>query len=239
MKAIPRKRLSTYVEDEIVRMIVSGELEPGDKLPSERGLMERFEVGRPSVREALFAVERKGLIQLGRGDRPRVIEQNPTVLFESLTEVAQGLMNGPEGVRHFNEARLLFECALARTAATEASEEDIEALQAKLDESVGATENIAKFRKLDIEFHRLLAELPGNPIYVAIHEALVEWVVMRRVVESDAAKFNKRSLSGHEAILKALRSRSPRLAEEAMKAHLTEAEVQWAPFAGQNSASDE
>ncbi|NDW54278.1 transcriptional regulator NanR [Aliiroseovarius sp. PrR006] len=230
MKTLARKRLSELVEDELVRMITSGEYAPGDRLPSERDLMDLFDVGRPSIREALFSLERMGLVQLGRGDRPRVIEQDPVVLFKSLSQVAQSLLNKPQGVRHFNEARLLFECALARTAAETASNDDIEAMQGILDLSAQASANVAKFRKLDIAFHRHLAEIPNNPIYLAVHEALVEWVVVRRIVEGDREEFNKRSLEGHKAVLDAIRHRSPDDAEAAMRLHLERAEIQWSPY---------
>ena len=59
---IIRRKLSDQVLDRLRDMILSGEVKPGDPLPSERSLMERFGVGRPAVREALQALHQNGLI---------------------------------------------------------------------------------------------------------------------------------------------------------------------------------
>ena len=71
VEPITRQKLSDQVFDRLWEMIVSGELKPGDTIPSERKLMERFAVGRPAVREALQALANKGVITISHGERSR------------------------------------------------------------------------------------------------------------------------------------------------------------------------
>lgn len=66
------KKLSEMVEEELEQMIRRHEFGEGEQLPSERELMAFFNVGRPSVREALAALKRKGLVQINNGERARV-----------------------------------------------------------------------------------------------------------------------------------------------------------------------
>src|SRR5687767_14417961 len=62
LEQIVRRKLSDEVFDRLERMITSGELQPGDEMPSERVLMERFGVGRPAIREAMQSLANKGLV---------------------------------------------------------------------------------------------------------------------------------------------------------------------------------
>ena len=63
-RPLARKKLSEMVEEELEQMIRRREFAEGEQLPSERELMTFFNVGRPSVREALAALKRKGLVQI-------------------------------------------------------------------------------------------------------------------------------------------------------------------------------
>ena len=71
-RPVARKKLSESVEEELERMIRQGELVEGEHLPSERELMAVFDVGRPSIREALVALAHKGLVKVSSGERARV-----------------------------------------------------------------------------------------------------------------------------------------------------------------------
>jgi len=71
-RPLARVKLSEMVEEELEQMIRRREFSEGEQLPSERELMTFFNVGRPSVREALAALKRKGLVQINNGERARV-----------------------------------------------------------------------------------------------------------------------------------------------------------------------
>lgn len=85
---IVRLKLSEQVLERLRDMIRSGALRPGDSVPSERELMERFGVGRPAVREALQALHTQGLITISHGERSRVNELSANMVLEQSDKVA-------------------------------------------------------------------------------------------------------------------------------------------------------
>src|SRR5271155_3030411 len=118
---IRRRRLYEEGVARLQALIHEEELKPGDPLPSERDLMLHFGVGRPAIREALFALHRMGLVVVANGERPRVSSPTPKTLLGELSGAARLMLAKPEGVRHFQEARALFECGLVEEAARTAT----------------------------------------------------------------------------------------------------------------------
>ena len=125
----------------------------GASLPSERELMKRFGVGRPSIRDALQALQKMGLLRVGSGERARVARPTPSVLVGELRGAARLLLAEPEGLAQFLAARKLFEAALARKAAEVADEADIEALARALEAHRAALGDPQAATKADIAFH--------------------------------------------------------------------------------------
>src|SRR4030095_5368286 len=119
---IRRRRLYEEVAGRLEAMIQEGHYSPGDQLPSERDLMKQFGVGRPAVREALFALRKRGVWQTNSDERAGVTQPTPKVVFESLAGAARHLLGAPDGVRHFQEARRFFWlCLGAHAGPTRAS----------------------------------------------------------------------------------------------------------------------
>src|SRR5262249_56598459 len=81
---IGRGKLYEEVADRLEAMINEGAYLPGDRLPSERELMKRYGVGRPAVREALFALQKMGLVAVSSGERAQVTRPTPRIVVESL-----------------------------------------------------------------------------------------------------------------------------------------------------------
>src|SRR5271168_874920 len=135
MKATAPIRRRKLYEEVVVRLetwIHEGELKPGDPLPSERELMVHFGVGRPAIREALFALQRMGLVVVANGERPRVSSPTTKTLLGELAGAARLMLAKPEGTQHFQQARTLFECALAEDAARAAGPDDVAKLEKAL-----------------------------------------------------------------------------------------------------------
>lgn len=107
-ETITRRRLSDEVTDRLEGLIHSGEFGLGKKLPSERDLMERFGVGRPSVREALYSLQKMGLVAISSGERARVTKPTPETVLNGLTGTVRHMLTDAQGVRHLQEARLFF-----------------------------------------------------------------------------------------------------------------------------------
>src|ERR1700712_5183936 len=89
---IVRRKLSDEVFARLEQMITTGELQPGDEMPSERELMERFGVGRPAIREAMQALSNMGLVVISHGERAKILALTPDSLFRQIDLPAQMLL---------------------------------------------------------------------------------------------------------------------------------------------------
>jgi len=212
--------LSDEVVDRLEGLIHSGEFGLGDQLPSERNLMERFGVGRPSVREALFSLQKMGLVEINSGERARVTKPTPETILSSLTGSVRHMLSDAQGERHLQEARLFFEAGLARDAARLADDSDIARLEAALKENHEALNDLDAFERTDVTFHYVLAEIPKNPVFVAIHEAVVGWLTEQRNTSLRSNGVAQNAYDWHERIYRAVAEHDADAAESAMRGHL-------------------
>lgn len=228
MTLIRRRKLYEEIAQHLEQRIRDQAVAPGEHLPSERDLMREFGVGRPAVREALFHLQKMGLVELRSGERARVSRPTPKLVVESLAGTARYLLAEPGGVRHFQEARTFFETGLARYAAEYATAEDLADLRDALEENRRSIGDLAKFERTDVEFHHVLAAIPRNPIFEAIHAAIAEWLVEQRHVTLTYPGQNEIAYRFHADIYKAVAARDPDRAETVLRGHLDQvAEIYW------------
>lgn len=245
-RPLARKKLSEMVEEELEQMIRRHEFGEGEQLPSERELMAFFNVGRPSVREALAALKRKGLVQINNGERARVSRPSADTIISELSGMAKDFLTHPGGIAHFEQLRLFFESSLVRYAAEHATDEQIALLTKALEINSQSLDDNALFIRSDVEFHRVLAEIPGNPIFMAIHVALLDWLIAARpsVPERELHEHNNVSYQQHIVIVDAIRQRDPDKADRALQTHLNSVSATWHAFGkkvkkcGSDRASD-
>jgi len=221
-RPVAKKKLSETVEEELERIIRQGELAEGDSLPSERELMEMFGVGRPSIRDALSALARKGLVKISSGERTRVSRPSAEHIISELSGLSKDFLTQPDGVKYFDQLRQFFESSLVRYAAEHATPEQIEGLEEALkinERSIGSS---VQFSKTDMNFHRVIAEIPGNPIFLAVHQALVDWVISVRPTRPDAdyQQLNNMSYQAHKGIYEKIRDKDVEGADLILKQHL-------------------
>ncbi len=217
--ARPRLRYEEIAEH-IELMVLSGETPTGTRLPSERDLMERFGVGRSTVREALFALKKRGLLVVDGGTRARVTSPNPQLVLGELGPVVRHMLAQPDGVRHFQHARALLEVALAREAALRGSEDGIAGISAALEANRKAIDNAALFTETDLNFHLAIARACDNPLFTGLHNAMLDWLAdQRRVSRSAGAQAGTVYLE-HKRIHDAIVRRDPAEAMSAMEVHL-------------------
>lgn len=218
-----RRRLSADIADALAERIRSGDFPQGSALPSERDLCEQYGVGRPTVREAMIHLESRGFVDTSTGRRPRVQEPSLESLFGRLSSLAGQFLRTPEGFGHLEQARMFLETGVVRYAVDHATPAQISALHAALKACEAAIGRDGPFRKADVAFHRVLAEIPGNPIIVALHDAVVEWLIARRPEREDVRELNRASQNEHQEIFDAIVQRSKQQAEDAMIRHLNRA----------------
>jgi DNA-binding FadR family transcriptional regulator len=218
-----RKKLSDEIRVRLEEMIRDEIYPVGSSLPSERDLMSMFDVGRPSIREALYALEKMGLVRINSGERPKVTRPTPRNMLEQLTGTAHLMLDQPDGVAHFEQLRLFLEVSIARHAAEVATKEQIDTLAKALAENERAILRARAFAVTDVAFHRVLTDIPGNPIFLAVHEALVEWLINQRIHMANTEVENRISFAGHRTVFEAIERRDPEAAGRAMREHLENA----------------
>jgi GntR family transcriptional repressor for pyruvate dehydrogenase complex len=217
---IQRRKLSDDAALQIEQMIQDGRLPPGTLLPPERQLMAMFGVGRTSIREALFALNRMGLVQVRNGERPRVTAPTPEKLIAELSGAVRYFLLAPHGAEKFQEVRELFEIGVARIAAERRTDEDLLRLGEALEANVNSSGDVRRFEQTDVAFHYALAVVTQNPILVAVHDALVEWLTSQRTLALRHPDAERLAIEGHRRVFEAVRDRNPEEAGKAMEDHL-------------------
>lgn len=219
---VTRARLYQAVVQRIEEMVRSGELKEDDVLPSEHELMERFGVGRSALREALLALQQKGLVSTTNGERSRISRPDAARLIEALSGAASVVLATNKGVMEFQDARIFQEAAIAREVARMATREDIDRIEAALTENKNAIPDPSCFEKTDVAFHLEIARTLGNPLIAGLHEALTGWLSEQRSVALTNKGTMQRSYDFHEQIFAAIRDRNMDAAESKMREHLVE-----------------
>lgn len=174
---IQRRKLSHEIRDRLLDMIQSGELREGDAMPSEHDLMERFGVGRPSVREALQSLESLGLITIQHGEKARVKKVTAAdILFRIDSTITHLLSGSSQNVEYLREARQVFEAGVVAVAAQRATAEDVARLRERMEAMRGSTGDRKRFVQADQSFHAAIADITGNPILQAVSYAMLKWL---------------------------------------------------------------
>jgi len=217
---IERKKLFEHVAAHLEAQILAGKLRPGDQLPPERDLQISFGVGRPAIREALISLQKAGLLELNNGSRARVQMPTASHIFMGMAPAVRQMLSTSDGHRHFQGARLFFEAGLARVAAKSATDEDLAALKGALEANRAAIDDRDQFTATDIAFHFELAKIARNPVFIALHDQISEWLTEQRVVTLTAGGQALTAFKAHEAIYQAVVARDPDRAEDAMRNHL-------------------
>ncbi len=213
-------RRSDAVAEELARLIRSGGLQEGARLPAERDLMQRFGVSRAAVREAIAALSNRGLVTTRLGHRPIVRKPDYEIAIDKVGDLIGHLVSDSQGVWNLFQSRIFLEAALARWSARHARRDDIEELRAALAANRAAIGDPIRFDETDVAFHAILYRIPGNPIFPAVHKAYVEWLVQHWRSMSRGADIDRMNYAGHQAILDAIETRDADGAEEALRRHL-------------------
>jgi GntR family transcriptional repressor for pyruvate dehydrogenase complex len=129
-------------------------------------------------------------------------------------------MSAPDGVRQFQDARCFFEIGLARHAATNATADDLETLRRALDLNRAARGDLTAFERTDVDFHHAIALIARNPLFEAIHQAMVTWLTEQRHITLQAPRQHELALRAHEQIYLAIKDRDADRAERMMSDHL-------------------
>src|SRR3954447_13631703 len=214
----PIDRPNTYelLAQRLLDLIASGEIEGGAALPSERELVERYGVGRSSVREALRVLESKGLIhQKGKGRFVAAEPQNP--LNTSLQVLLELQEVSPQ---ELFEVRGVLEGETAAFAPVRRTDEDVLAIAEAIDAMAEGLDSAERYIDADLQFHLAIARASRNRIALHMMHAIRE--ILRRSLLSlyEVPGGPQGSLAHHRRILEAVVAGDAGKARDAMREHL-------------------
>ena len=219
--AIRTSRVYEGVVSQIHRLILDGDLKPGDKLPPERELVQRFEVGRSSIRDAIRILEVMGTVKVRQGGGTVVQDLSPQSLVSPLASM---LRRRRALVEELMDLRRLLEPPLASRAATKRTAHDIERLEQTLIRQGEKVSRGEMGASEDAEFHKGIARAGGNRVVLSVLDILMDLLAETRVEELQVEGRARRSLAGHRRILRAIRRQDAIAAEAAMRSHIAKVE---------------
>jgi GntR family transcriptional regulator, transcriptional repressor for pyruvate dehydrogenase complex len=219
--AVRKKRVFEGVAQQIQQLIVDGALKPGDRLPPERELAERFAVSRGSVRDAIRTLELVGLVVARHGDGTVIADVSPEAVVMPLASV---LLRKRELISELLDVRKMIEPALAARAAERASPEEIARLEEILKRQRQKMERGEPTIEDDSEFHYVIALAARNSVVRRVIDVLMQLLQETRARSLQSRGRPQRSLAGHRKILDAIKRRDPAAAERAVRRHVEEIE---------------
>ena len=216
LEAIEPRRLYRQIADQLRQLIDHGEYPVGGRLPTERELADMLGVSRPTVREALIALEVEGRLRIRVGSGIYVNAQHASEAGPALTPI--------EGPFEVLRARAFVESAVAEEAARRAKPEDIARLDGILAEVGGPALSIEHWVALDRSFHRAVVATLGNVVLLRTVGELFDqrinpyFAQLARHIENDATW--RAAHAEHVAIRDAIAGHHPASARAAMREHL-------------------
>jgi GntR family transcriptional repressor for pyruvate dehydrogenase complex len=231
-RPIRTRRTFEEAVEQIAEAISSRQLQPGDRLPSERVLADVMGIGRPTIREALKVLADAGVVELaGRGRTGGAWVRSdilPAGLIVDRTSLRVSEVGGVLVGRRVLEPRVVQLAAIQRT------DEDVERLDRLVEMQQDALGMRSRFLDLDLRFHLEIARCTHNATLEALMKTLI-----RRVEKAydlalrDPHEFAwKAVVEDHRALVKAIAGRDPQLADSLMSRHLRVLEEMWEKESG-------
>lgn len=204
IKHVTRNTLSKQVMDQIVQLIESGQIKPGEKLLTEFELMEKLGVSRPVVREALSSLEALEIINKSPRGGTYINERIGSTPFRTMLSI------NSLNTEAIIEARMVLELGLVTIAASKISDEELKELENAIeDDEHGEQDKI---------FHKIIASSVNNPVL----EGMIESLLLVHTQTDSLIKKRDREITTehHKNIYEALKERNPQKAYKAMYEHL-------------------
>ncbi len=219
LEPVKRSRIYENIVNQIHELVREGRWAPGDQIPPERALAERFRVSRSSVREALHALGMQGVIESrqGGGTFVRKADTETLVLW-----LAGAILHGQQELAEVLEVRELIEPGIARLAALRAGVEDVSRLENLITVQRERAEKNQPFVDEDTAFHYTLAQAADNQILLRLHNVILDVLRESRQIGVHVPGRAQMSLRGHESILEAVKAHDGEAAYRASLAHIAE-----------------
>lgn len=223
LKQVETKRLYQQIADQIRSLIQGGGFPQGSRLPPERDLAQQLGVSRPSLREALIALEIAGAVEIRKGSGVYVCRatERPSSATASMGESPSELMH----------ARALIEGDVVVLAAVRATSAKLGVLRGAIDSMRTCIESGRSPLEYDRAFHVCIAEMSGNSVLERLVRELFDErhspISTRLSGHAETNQTWHTALHEHEAIFRALEQGDPLAAQAAMRTHLKASEERW------------
>jgi DNA-binding FadR family transcriptional regulator len=218
LQTLEPQRLYRQIAEQLRALMSGGEFQPGERLPAERDLAKQMGVSRPSVREALIALEVEGWVEVRTGSGVFVLDRSRQRKIE--TKVPEGEWGPLEILR----ARRVVEGEIAALAAQHAKRKDVDAIRGAISLMHEDTERGIAPTSGDRAFHTAIAEAAGNAVLVdTVHTF---WDARRGPLFERLGDYFENvpswrtAIGEHEAILEAIRAHDAAAARDAMHTHM-------------------
>ena len=225
LQTVAPQRLYRQIAEQVRQLMVSGEFALGSRLPAERDLAMQLGVSRPSVREALIALEVEGMIEVRTGSGIYVQRIEPP----SKSVVTEADANTPTdwGPLEVMSARLLVEAEVAALAATQAQKSDLKAIKAGLQKMKLEAARDQVPREGDEAFHEAIAQACGNSVLLDTVQRY--WQARNGPLFERLGDYFEHpeswqaAIGEHQQVLLAIEAHDPSAARKTMQKHLRQA----------------
>jgi len=204
---------------DLERLILNGELKPGEKLPSERHLADMLGASRVSIRQALHELEARGLIDRRPGRGTVVVDPSEGV---GSAGFALSTLLGSEGtgeIQRIMELRAMIEPPIAALAASRVTARDVEQLRVYITEMESETD-LERYAGLDRAFHQAIAQYTHNHLLSQLTGLIATEIAPSRRSTLQTPERRETSNAGHRAIFEAIADRDSERAETEARAHV-------------------
>jgi len=205
----------------LIRYIAENRLQPGDRLPSERKLVEMVGASRLPLREALGVLKGLGLVEAKHGKGVFVKRLDLAALFGMLSPLLK--TQADIDLDHLFQARLHLEGSIAEVAAAHRTEANLRALGDALEGMRRNLRNRRAYVRHDLDFHQELAHSSGNPIFYVFMVSIVDLLRELQFLYQDSVAIREAAVAEHEAVLNAVAVQDGPRASGAMRQHILNA----------------
>ena len=231
LKPIKTRKIYAEIVEQIKQLIKSGDLNPGDKLLSERELSERLGVSRASVREALSALEIMGLIEVKQGEGTFIRQ---TSIDSIIGPMALILSMENDSLMELLEVRKVMEVDAAGLAAERATQEQLDEMRGALEQMTSDLNEGKLGESADLVFHYAIYKATHNSVLLrlmnTVSDSMQQNIRTNRQRQYVLPNNPQKLLKEHLGIYEAISTRDPKLARKRMNEHLLRVEKTYRSF---------
>ena len=216
-------RISQNIVEQIRNAILNNNINPGDRLPSEKELASNFGVSKASVREALRSLEALGLVEIKQGVAGGAFVRE--IDYETARE---GLLNfvffQDPSIRDFTQVRSILEPKVVEIIASKITDQQLSRIEKNLEKTKESLDSSEFFYGLDISFHKQIVSVSKNSLLIFIVDSMQNALLNIKTLLQPDLQFSKQVYYAHKRIYDALCTRDPQKSSQEMINHIQEVE---------------